>query len=108
MFWSVWTKWTTGIKQHCIKNIFIYLFIFDVFLSFFFFAITPIATPLSYATESKEEERVDDTWMGGAHKMYSKESVFSREALEEIRNCYIKEKDAWRHFFAEINDYIQK
>ena len=40
--------------------------------------------------------------------MYSKESVFSREALEEIRNCHIKEKDAWRHFFAEINDYIQE
>ena len=99
---NYWNK-ATQYKKH------FYLFIyFWRFLKFFFFAITPIATPLSYATESKEEERVDDTWMGGAHKMYSKESVFSREALEEIRNCHIKEKDAWRHFFAEINDYIQK
>ena len=41
-------------------------------------------------------------WM--AQKRYSKESAYSREELEEIKNRYIKEKDAWRHFFAEINN----
>ena len=55
---NYWNK-ATQYKKHF--YLFIYLFIFEVFLSCFFFAITPIATPLSYATESKEEERVDDT-----------------------------------------------
>ena len=39
-----------------------------------------------------------------AQKMYSKESAYLREALEEIKNHYIKEEDAWRHFFAKINN----
>ena len=36
--------------------------------------------------------------------MFSKESAYSREALEEIKNYYIKEEDAWRHYFVEINN----
>ena len=31
-------------------------------------------------------------WM--AQKMYSKESTYSRETLEEIKNHYIKEEEA--------------
>ena len=34
----------------------------------------------------------------------SKERPYSREALEEIKNHYVKEEDAWRHIFAEINN----
>ena len=34
--------------------------------------------------------------------MCSKESTYSREALEKTKNRYIKQEDAWRHFFAEI------
>ena len=42
-------------------------------------------------------------------KMCSKESAYSREALEEIKNHYINKEDAWRHFFAEINNnYIEE
>ena len=40
-------------------------------------------------------------WM--AQKMRSKENAYLRETLEEIKNRYIKEEDAWRHFFAEKN-----
>ena len=40
-----------------------------------------------------------------AQKMCFKESTYSREALEEIKNHYIKKEDAWRRFFAEINNY---
>ena len=43
-------------------------------------------------------------WM--AQKMCFKESAYSRETLEEIKNHCIREEDAWRHFFAEINNYI--
>ena len=44
-----------------------------------------------------------------AQKMCSKESAYSRGALEEIKNHYIKEEHAWRHFFAEINNnYIEE
>ena len=33
----------------------------------------------------------------------------SREALEEIENHCIKEKEAWRYFFAEINNnYLEE
>ena len=39
----------------------------------------------------------------------SKKSAYSREALEEIKNHYIKEEDAWRHFFVETNNnYIEE
>ena len=41
--------------------------------------------------------------------MYSKESTYSNETLEEIKNRYIKEEDTWRQFFAEMNDnYIEE
>ena len=57
----------------------------------------------SYAIQSEKEVRIDGT------KMSSKESVYSREMLEEIKNHYIKEEDAWRHFFVEIsNNYIEE
>ena len=46
--------------------------------------------------------RKKDKWM--AQKMCSKESAYSREMLEEIKNHYIKEENAWKHFFAEINN----
>ena len=46
-------------------------------------------------------------WMG--QKICSKESAYSMEVLEEIKNHYIKEEDAWRHLFAEIkNNYIEE
>ena len=50
-------------------------------------------------------------WKHGrmAQKMCSKERPYLREALEEVKNCYIKEQDAWKLFFAEINNnYIQE
>ena len=41
-----------------------------------------------------------------AQKMCSKETAIPRRRL---RNRYIKEEDAWRHFFAEIdNNYIEE
>ena len=43
-----------------------------------------------------------------AQKMCSKESAHSRETLKEIKNHYIKEEDDWRHFFAEISNYIEE
>ena len=44
-----------------------------------------------------------------AQKMCSKDNAYLREGLEEIKNCYIKEEDAWNHFFVEINnDYIEE
>ena len=43
-----------------------------------------------------------------AQKMCSKESVYSGETLEEIKSHDIKEEDAWRHFFAEVNNYIEE
>ena len=34
---------------------------------------------------------------------------YSVEALEKIKNHYIKEEHAWRHLFAEINNnYIEE
>ena len=36
-----------------------------------------------------------------AQKMCSKDSAYSRETLEEIKDSYIKEKDVWRHFFGK-------
>ena len=46
-------------------------------------------------------------WM--AQKMCFAESAYSRETLEKIKNHYIKDKDAWRHIFAEINNnYIEE
>ena len=44
-------------------------------------------------------------WM--AQKMCFKESAYSMEVLEEIKNPYIKEEDVWGHFFAEKNSYIE-
>ena len=41
-------------------------------------------------------------------KLRTKESTYSKETLEKIKNHYIKEEDAWRHMFAEINSYIKK
>ena len=44
-----------------------------------------------------------------AQKMCFAESAYSRETLEKIKNHYIKDKDAWRHIFAEINNnYIEE
>ena len=41
--------------------------------------------------------------------MYSNESTYSNETLEEIKNRYIKEEDTWRQFFAEMNNnYIEE
>ena len=41
--------------------------------------------------------------------MCFKESAYSREALEEIKNLYIKEEDAWEYFFKEMNNnYIEE
>ena len=45
-------------------------------------------------------------WM--AQKMCFKESAYSRETLEEIKNHCIKEEDAWRHFFAGKDNYIEQ
>ena len=46
-------------------------------------------------------------WM--AQKMCFTESAYPKDTLEEIKNHYIKEEDAWRHFFAEINNsYIEE
>ena len=41
---------------------------------------------------------MDGAYLRGAQKMYSTESVYSREALEEIENLYIKEEDVWGTF----------
>ena len=54
--------------------------------------------PLSYAIQSEIEAQVNST------KMCSKESTYSREALDEVKNHYINEEDAWRHFFVKINN----
>ena len=43
-------------------------------------------------------------WM--TQKMCFKESTYLRETLDEIKNHYIKEEEAWRYFFAERNNYI--
>ena len=43
-----------------------------------------------------------------AQKMCSEESTYSTETFEEIKNHYINEKGAWRHFFAEIYIYIEE
>ena len=43
-----------------------------------------------------------------AQKMCFKESAYSRETLEEIKNHWIKEEDAWRHFFAGKDNYIEQ
>ena len=43
-----------------------------------------------------------------AQKICSRESAYSRETLEEIKNHYIKEEDASRQFFAEINNYVEE
>ena len=75
-----------------------FFFFFEVFLSFL--AIARNESLLSYAIQSEKEARGDGT------KMCSKESVYSRETLKEIKNHYIKEEDPWRHFFAEISNYI--
>ena len=48
--------------------------------------------------------RMKNYWM--AQKMCSKESAYSRETPEKIKNCYIEEEDAWRHLSAEINNYF--
>ena len=41
--------------------------------------------------------------------MCSKESAYSSETLEEIKNRYIKEEDTWRQIFAEMNNnYIEE
>ena len=41
--------------------------------------------------------------------MCSKESAYSSETLEEIKNRYIKEEDTWRQFFADMNNnYIEE
>ena len=41
--------------------------------------------------------------------IFSKESAYLREVLEEIKNQNIKDEDAWRHVLAEINnDYIEE
>ena len=59
----------------------------------------PSVTPL--------RERKKHGWM--AQKMCSKDNAYLREGLEEIKNCHIKEEDAWNHFFVEINnDYIEE
>ena len=50
--------------------------------------------------------RKKDGWI--TLKLHTKESTYSRETLEEIKNHYIKEEDAWRHIFAEINNYIKE
>ena len=50
--------------------------------------------------------RKKDGWM--TLKLRTKESTYSRETLEEIKNHYIQEEDAWRHIFAEINNYIKE
>ena len=45
---------------------------------------------------------------GGWHMCF-KESAYSRDTLEKMKNHDIKEEDAWRHFFAEINNnYIEQ
>ena len=47
-----------------------------------------------------------DGWI--EQKICSKESPYSREALEEIKNYYIKEEDGWSHFFAKVNNSLRK
>ena len=54
--------------------------------------MAPNVYPLNYVIQSEEEARVDGT------KICSKESDYSRETLEEIKNHYIKEEDASRQF----------
>ena len=68
------------------------------FFKVFFYAIAPNVSLLNHVTESEEEARVDGAYLRGAQKMYSTESVYSREALEEIENLYIKEEDVWGTF----------
>ena len=86
-----WNK-STSIKNKLNKTF------FDVFLSFFCYRTQFIIPQLC----DSERERSTSGWH---KKMFSKESAYSREALEEIKNYYIKEEDAWRHFFVEINNY---
>ena len=44
-----------------------------------------------------------------AQKMCSKERAIRGILERRLRNRYIKEEDAWRHFFAEINNnYIEE
>ena len=74
--------------------------IFGRFFSFFFFFCyrTQCITP--QLCHSGRERST-----GGWHKKTcSKENTCLREALEKIKNHDIKEEDAWRHFFAEINN----
>ena len=75
-------------------------YFFDVFL--IFFAIAPNGSPFSYAIQSEKEARCM------SQKMCSKESTYSREALQGIKNHYMEEEDPWRHFFLEMNNYIHE
>ena len=43
-----------------------------------------------------------------SQKLCSKESTYSREALQGIKNHYMEEEDPWRYFFLEINNYIHE
>ena len=79
-----WIK--TQYKKQIKQKIF-----FEIFISFF--AIASNASPLSYAIQIEKE----------AQAVLSKKSVYSREVLEEIKNHYIKEEDACKHFFVETN-----
>ena len=79
-----WIK--TQYKKQIKQKIF-----FEIFISFF--AIASNASPLSYAIQIEKE----------AQAVLSKKSVYSREVLEEIKNHYIKEEDASKHFFVETN-----
>ena len=76
---------------------------FDVFLSLFFLLSHPMYHPSVMPFRARKKHR----WM--AQKVCSKDSAYLREALEEIKNHYIKEEGASRYFFAKINsNYILK
>ena len=75
---------------------------FGVFLSFFL-----LSHSMHHPSVMPIRVRKKHGWM--AQKICSKGSVYSREALEEIKNHYIKEEDDWSHFFAKKNNnYIEE
>ena len=61
-----------------------------IFLTFLKFIL--LLQPMHHSSVMPFRARKKHGWM--AQKMCSKESAYSREALEEIKNHYIKEEDA--------------
>ena len=66
---------------------------FVVFLRF-----SLLSHPMHHPSAMLFRARKKYGWM--AQKMCPKESTYLRETLDEMKNHYIKEEEAWRYFFA--------